>query len=154
MYRCELESSARLQALKAELEQITKRYPKQDAAPALQIASETATYEMFLQQFAKERIPLGYSGQEHKPVALPLRQLTTLSIYFGNPASTVPVTQNLLQAALRECMDVWFFKCRSEGVLGDLDIPEEHIRVLGTDNASLTALWQELAAEFVLKYLL
>ena len=148
MYRCELESSARLQALKAELEQITKRYPKQDAAPALQIASETATYEMFLQQFAKERIPLGYSGQEHKPVALPLRQLTTLSIYFGNPASTVPVTQNLLQAALRECMDVWFFKCRSEGVLGDLDIPEEHIRVLGTDNASLTALWQELAAEF------
>ena len=148
MYRCELESSARLQALKAELEQITKRYSKQDAAPALQIASETATYEMFLQQFAKGRIPLGYSGREHKPVALPLRQLTTLSIYFGNPASTVPVTQNLLQAALRECMDVWFFKCRSESVLGDLDIPEEHIRVLGTDNASLTALWQELAAEF------
>ena len=148
MYRCELESSARLQALKAELEQITKRYSKQDAAPALQIASETATYEMFLQQFAKGRIPLGYSGREHKPVALPLRQLTTLSIYFGNPASTVPVTQNLLQAALRECMDVWFFKCRSESVLGDLDIPEEHIRVLGTDNASLTALWQELVAEF------
>lgn len=33
-------------------------------------------------------------------------------------------------------------------MLGDLDIPEEHIRVLGTDNASLAALWQELAAEF------
>ena len=84
--------------------------------------SETATYEEFAGQFGPGRIPLGYSKKDGKPVALPLRQLTALNVYFGNLQGVVPVLGNLLFAAKREGMQLWVVK-RAENSIFDSGTP-------------------------------
>ena len=92
------------------------------SAKRLPVMSETATYEEFAGQFGPGRIPLGYSKKDGKPVALPLRQLTALNVYFGNLQGVVPVLGNLLFAAKREGMQLWVVK-RAENSIFDSGTP-------------------------------
>ncbi len=99
--------------LKKQADAICRCYPEDSQAQQLPVYSETAEYDVFARQFKRGRIPLGYSRQSGRPVALPLRQFSLLSLYFGNPAGKKPIIGNLLYAAQREHMETWIL-CRRE----------------------------------------
>ena len=80
------------------------------AARQLPTTSETVTYEDFAKQFRHKCIPLGIAKQNGKPVALPFKQFSTLSLYFGNTLGEQPIIENLLFAAQRECMTLCVLK--------------------------------------------
>lgn len=64
-------------------------------------------YETFCEDFPPERIPLGYYiGNQERKVAVPLQQLHSVSLYFGNSGGILPVMRNLLYAFQREKSDV------------------------------------------------
>jgi S-DNA-T family DNA segregation ATPase FtsK/SpoIIIE len=114
---------AALSMLKEEISVVAAQYPQRDSAQQLPVYSETAEYDTFVRQFRPGRIPLGYARQTGRPVALPLRQFSLLSLYFGNPAGRKPIISNLLYAAQRENMEIWIL-CRRENSIfnrGDTD---------------------------------
>lgn len=111
MYRPDLDDKERINHLKMELEQIQEQCGGIQSATRLPVYKQDADYKEFAAQFKPGRIPLGYS--KHNPIALPLKQFSTLSIYLGNPQGTVPIMSNFLYAAQREQMEI-LAVCRCE----------------------------------------
>lgn len=93
--------------LRKEMLDIKNDYLEYEEARHLPVVNEKVSYSEFAAQFAKGRIPLGFSKATGKHVALPLKQYSTLSIYFGNPQGKKNIIENLLFAASREKMELW-----------------------------------------------
>ncbi len=102
----EVAESDYLPVLTDEAMRLAKRYEAMPVAKGIAIIPKDELYESFARRFADERIPLGYTIKGARPIALPLRQFSFLSLYFGNPKSKEPVLSNMLFAARRERMSV------------------------------------------------
>jgi len=116
IFRANSEERARTQYMKDILSELCANYGTQAEAPHLPVFSETATYEEFSRQFVHGRIPLGYAKQNRKPISLPLKQFSALSLYFGNPLGIKPITENIIFAANREGMNIWIVKRSKDSI--------------------------------------
>ena len=152
-FGAELESKARVQLMKEKISAITEMHSGGRTARRLPVYSETATYEEFADQFKLGRIPIGYLKTDSRPVALPLKQFSMLSVYYGNPKCSLPITENILYAIKRESAKLWIVKAKNEslfdseckkGITPDLYKGAELIEA---DNGSVTSLWRALSAE-------
>ena len=94
--------SEQLQALRAELERLAQRWADGPVAHRLPTVPADEAYEDFAARFAPGRMPLGYELATAKPVALPLRQLSSLALYFGTPLGSEALRANLAHAARRD----------------------------------------------------
>lgn len=119
MFMPDEEAQERTGQLKNALEEIAAANAACAPAQRLPVTAENAEYADFAGQFARGRIPLGYAKQGGKAVAIPLRQLAVLGVYFGNPAGTLPITENLLCAALRENMAIWIIRRKQHSLFND-----------------------------------
>lgn len=97
---------AAVQQLRAELEAHVKEAAYPCGAEKLPSLCSGVTYAEFCAGTEPDRIPLGYSIKDMRPVRLPFRQWVTLPVYLGNPAGIRPVIGNLLYAAERNGMEV------------------------------------------------
>lgn len=80
---------------------------------------EGIKYSEFCQLFEKKRIPIGYALGNAKPVAIPLKQLSGLSVYFGKNSNPSIVLENLLMSFKAEGMEISFVKSLSDSILGN-----------------------------------
>lgn len=156
-YASHLEETQRLASLKQVLHTLSVRYANAPKARRLPVLSDTATYQDFSEQFQPGRIPLGYARANGKPVALPLKQFSVLSVYLGNPLGTVPIMENLLYAAKREKMDVWLLRRQENSVLtpeADTPVAPElyhAAKQFTTEASQVNTLWKTLAAEMAVR---
>lgn len=155
MYYPGMEEKARTEKLKERIRRQAESYRGTKRAKRLAVVSETETYAEFANRFAENRIPLGYSLKDAKAVALPLKQFSALSLYFGNPEGIVPVLNNFLFAAKKERMDVVLVtrpkKSVFEGSSSDIWDKSQMERTvfLGTDAGGLTELCKLLSKEIM-----
>lgn len=156
MYWPELSGIERSQKQKEYVRELINRYKGGIRAKRIQSVSETNSYKDLLDQFDINRIPLGYTTEGNKPIALPLKQFSKLKIYFGNPIGVIPVLENILSAFLREQMDISVIK-REENSIFDEDGEEhlsddllEEIEAISSDGNSIVIYWKKLA-EIVLE---
>lgn len=140
------EEAERTQQIKQMIEMLRNQYGNQTEAQRLAVLSETATYEDFARQFKRGRIPLGIAKQSGKAVALPLKQFSALSLYFGNPAGTRPIIENFLWAANREEMELWVVQRKEKSLFNwneengsGVMLPEQS-RVFSLDATSISEL--------------
>lgn len=110
------ETKNRTEYLKMMVQQICTIAGNDFDAKHLPVYSSNATYEDFVKQFKPGRIPLGFEKQSGKLVSIPLKQLSVLSLYWGNPSGVVPVISNLLYAAQKEKMEIWIIKRCTQSV--------------------------------------
>lgn len=89
----------RAAALQGRVPALREKYQGIPGPKKLQIADISQPFREFCQSFQTDRIPLGYSAQEMKPVAIPLKQFHSVSCYFGNPKGVAPILDALLTAA-------------------------------------------------------
>lgn len=120
------DEKARTIYIKDAVQALSARDAQVDARQ-LPVYSETATYEEFARQFKRGRIPLGYSKQTGKPIALPLKQFSALSLYFGNPAGKKPLMENMILAAKREGMALWLVKRKENSLFGSVQVRNPEI---------------------------
>lgn len=146
MYRPEEEDRERLQDLKEEIESLCRKYSGYPRAKHLPEISPLETYEEFAQRFQGNRIPLGYALKGGAQVALPLKQFSGLSLYFGNPESAAPVLDNLIYGAKREGMGVVFLMRREGSCLERLR-HTERLNVFDTTAEGMTRVYQALWVE-------
>lgn len=110
MYGSNLQGHKRKKCIKEELEKISLRNASYTPAKGLAIVPEIEKYEVFMRRFSTGRIPLGYNRKDAKPIALPLRQFSKLSVYFGNPKRVKPILENFLIAIKREKFELSILK--------------------------------------------
>lgn len=146
MYGPHKENRERIADLKVEIAELCDRYSSFLRARHLPVISKTETYEAFTEKFQKNRIPLGYALKGGTEVALPFRQLSMLSVYFGNGESTAPVLDNFIYAAKREGMGVVFLKRRENSCMEQLQ-HTERLNVFETTVEGATTVYQALWVE-------
>ena len=111
MIGTELSEKKRIEEIKARIAKIAERSAGNPGAKRIKTISATETYEDFCKGFSTGRIPLGYDLNNGHTVALPLKQFSMMTLYFGNPNSIVPVLNNFLY--LKQRQDVIFVWMRS-----------------------------------------
>lgn len=116
MLDAETVESDRPTLLKARLTMLEKQYAGCAPAARLEIVDTAQSYEAFCANFRPDRIPLGYSSKDMTPVAIPFRQLHSMSLYFGNPDGIRPVFSNLLTAAEKNGMEVCVLRQQVDSV--------------------------------------
>ena len=137
--------------LQETINMLRVQYGTQTEAQRLPVYSDSATYEEFSAQFKPGRIPLGYSKPSGKPVALPLKQCSALSVYFGNRLGIVPVMQNLIHAAAREEMALWIVKRKENSCFSNDSIQgiPSSAKLFDLEEDSLTDLCNLLTHEII-----
>lgn len=138
MYGAGLEEQKRIAQLKEELKRISGQYAGMKTAKRLTRVSEGETYEAFCRDIAPGRIPLGYLLTDVKKVSMPLQQLASVSLYFGNPLGTAPVLDNFLYAASRDGADMLIVRKKNDSVFeaGKLQyFDASRMRLLESDSA-------------------
>lgn len=145
--------SERIQAVKDKVASLMQRNTYDKTAKRLPSVDESIGYEDFCQMFDSGCMPLGYHLDGAKPVSLPLRQLTGLSVYFGNGSSTYPVLANIACFAAREKMRLLFVRREARSRLGELakarpeTFSAAHSGVFETTDSGIQSFIQELLPE-------
>ena len=110
-------------ALKERIDRLSQQFSGIASVPKLPMVDFNQPYADFCSGFDTDRIPIGFALGDLRTVAMPLQQLRSMSLYFGNPKGIKPVFSNILTAAGFNKMDVIILK-RSSGSVFD-DIPLE-----------------------------
>ena len=131
MVGAELSERERIGKIKESIAAIKKHYAGYAEAAHIKTIPADETYEDFCKPFSPGRIPLGYDLNSGSPVALPLKQFSMLTLYFGNSDSIVPVLNNILY--IRKRQDVVFVLMRTPS-----DSRFKHLRY--TDGDGITVL--------------
>lgn len=113
---CAEEESKQNVILRNVLTGISKRDNDMSGAKRLPMMDNTLEYLDFCKSFNPYRIPVGFSMENMEPVAIPLQQLYTMGLFFGNPLGIRPVMTNLLNSFAREKADVIIVRKKSDTV--------------------------------------
>lgn len=159
MLAANLSEQERTQEFKNRIEKLSVEYPSSNFIKALPMVDGDETYDNFCNKFSGERIPLGYSLKDMKPVAVPLQQLHSMSLYFGNKDGIKPVFKNIINAAKFNNMELIVVKKAYDSIFENDDITcelksfGEKCSLLESTQEGLDALkdrfMQELAARNV-----
>lgn len=154
---CDLDAQEQAKILREELKLRAEQLQDYKAAKCLPVMDNTLEYGNFCNSFAPGRIPIGFSMQTMKEIAVPLQQLHTVGLYFGNPIGIKPVVFNILSAFRREKADVIIVR-RNSGTIFDRS-GEEELRAMFGDRFSIyetnpedvQKLFNYIAGEFIPK---
>lgn len=142
----DMDGQSQTATLKIELETRTNQLKFSKTAKRLPLMNNELEYDDFCNSFALDRIPLGFSMQTMKEISMPLQQLYTLGLYFGNPIGVSTVILNILTAFSRENADVFIVR-RKSGTIFDLGVEKdlrnlfgEHIKLFDMNTNELNTL--------------
>ena len=107
--------------------------------------SSVVEYDEFCDSIATDRIPLGFSLQTMQKVVMPLQQLYTASLFFGNPIGIKPIISNLLLAFYREDGDLIIMRRQADTVF-DLKTSEQLKKLFGERYSLLNCTCEDVAA--------
>ena len=155
---CHMELQKQANLLKQELKDRFEQLRHCTPAKTLAVMDDELEYDDFCRSFAPDRIPLGFSMETMKEIAMPLQQLFTMGMYFGNPLGIKPVLFNLLSACYREKGDVIIVR-RSTGTIFDKRTEEnianvfgDHCMIHDSGNDFVAKLFNLLIDEYIPKY--
>ena len=155
---CKLEVQAQAVRLREDLQNRSAQLWDCKAAKCLTTVDNNLEYDDFCASFTLDRIPLGFSVQTMQSVAMPLQQLHTMSLFFGNPVGIEPVIFNVLSAFHREKAEVMVLR-RTAGTLFDRsgerklqDLYGDRYNVLDTTVENVSKLFEHLVTEYIPKY--
>ena len=129
--------------LKEELQARTEQLGDGVVARRLPVMNNELEFSDFCRAFTPDRIPLGFSMQTMQAVSIPLQQLFTMGLYFGNPLGIKPVIFNIVSAFCRENADVLIFR-RNAGTIFDRKT-EEELAAKFADRCSVKSIDEETA---------
>ena len=123
----DIDEKERTEEIKKLVSLLSDKYGTSTSARHLPVFNENAEYEDFSRQFPSDHIPLGYAQPKGKPIALPLKQCSALSIYVGNPMGTAVILDNMVTAARINGMELWIVKRRSSSHWEDISLENNRV---------------------------
>lgn len=153
MFLTRQEASDSTANLQKEFEEISRKYADCSIAQKLPVIDVSADYRDFCNQFNRGRLPIGFSVTTNKPVALPLKQFSTLGVYFGRSTSRLPILTNLVTGLLREKPKLIIVKRKADslfapdGALGKVTADARNTELIELSEKSVSELWRSLSNE-------
>ena len=155
---CNLDGQTQSLRLKEELQARSVALSSFKSAKSLPVMDDSLEYETFCNSFAPGRIPLGFSSQDMKEIAIPLQQLYTMGLYFGNPLGIKPTIFNVLSAFKRENAEAIIVR-RNSGTIFD-KTAEEELRqlfnggysIIETSSENLSKLFDLIILDYIPKF--
>ena len=157
MFLTRQEASDSTANLQKEFEEISRKYVDCSIAQKLPVIDVSADYRVFCNQFNRGRLPIGFSVTTNKPVALPLKQFSTLGVYFGRTNSRLPILTNLVTGLLREKPKFIIVKRKADslfapdGELGKVCTAASNTELIELSGESVSELWRSLSNELKLR---
>ncbi len=155
---CAFDAQTQSAMLKEELQARAEQLQSYRTAKCLAVLDSVMEYADFCKSFALDRIPLGYSMQNMKEIAIPLQQLYTMALYFGNPIGVKPIIFNLLAAFKRENATAAVVR-RKSGTIFDRNAENElramygnRFAIFDTTPEDLSKLFDGIVVENIPKY--
>ena len=155
---CNLDGQEQVAHLREDLQNRAAQLQNCMPAKSLPVVDGTLEYANFCRSFATDRIPLGFSLKTMQPVAMPLQQLHTMGMYFGNPIGVKSVIFNILSAFHREKAEVIILR-RVSGTVFDRSGESELQALYGnrcsiwdTTAENVPKLFELLVSEYIPKY--
>ena len=155
---CRLEIQEQTARLREDLQNRANGLRDCTAAKCLPVVDGDLEYTNFCLSFAPDRIPLGFSMRTMQPVAMPLQQLHTMSMYFGNPIGVKSVIFNILTAFHWEKAEVIILRRTSGTVFdrsGERQLHElygKRCSIWDTTVENVPKLFELLITEYIPKY--
>lgn len=155
---CDLDIQSQALLLRKALQTRAEQLRGFKTARHLPIMDDKLKYEDFCNSFAPDRIPLGFSMETMKEIAMPLQQLYTMGMYFGNPVGIKPIIFNILTAFRREKGDVIVVRRNSGTIFDKRTVGElqglfgDHCSILDTNPEIIQKLFTLLIEEYIPKF--
>ena len=155
---CKLDAQAQAARIRGDLQERAAQLRDCVAAKCLPVVDDKLEYSTFCASFDPGRIPLGFSMQTMQPVAIPLQQLHTMSLYFGNAIGIEPVVFNLLSALHREEAEIIVLRRVSGSVFdrsGEVKLQAlygDRCSIWDTTEENVKKLFEFLLTEYIPKY--
>lgn len=137
------ESESNLKYFKERLRAVCENTVTSTMAVRLPKIPENETFEEFSKHFKLNRIPIGYALKTGQPVAMPFKQISGLSLYFGNEAGIAPSWNNFVQAAEMNGMDLIVVKQKSGSLVNTGEF-KGIAKIVECQNECIISLWKEL----------
>ena len=155
---CHLDIQDQIASLKRALVERADELKHCKSARCLPVLDDSLEYANFCNSFELDRIPIGFSSQNMKGVAIPLQQLYTMGLYFGNPMGVKPIIFNILSAFRREKSDVIVIR-RKSGTIFDKKSEDElrgmygdKLNIVEMSPENVPKLFDLLISEYIPKY--
>ena len=154
-YKAYVDGKNQFLQLKNELIQMDYIWKGYQGAKCFASISETEEYFEFAKRFKPGRFPLGYSLDNAKEIALPFKQFSLISLYFGNTMGICPILENFLYIANKEKMQIVVIKRQKESCfdihnLNHIDVKYyQRAKMVNSDDQELTCLWQEIGNKII-----
>lgn len=110
----------RSENLKNRINELKDKWKAGERAVGLEMMRAGETYAEFIKYFSAGRIPIGYYLKDLRRIAIPLKQLHSLSLYVGNPLGKDAYIGNFLLAARQNAMRVLFVRKTVNSFLDDV----------------------------------
>lgn len=143
----EQDDNEQLKYLKERIDEIAERNQDCTGAEKLPCMDENETFEAFCTRFKSGRLPLGYHVETMKPVAIPFKQLFSLSLYFGNKKGFEPVMTNYLYAINRANAKTLIVRRKENSIFTDDMTDNSEIEYFESDEESSKKLYLRLCDE-------
>lgn len=125
LYAAFQNSNDRISELKADVQTLADKYKDHSGVRNMFEDKKNEKYEDFCDNFSDNRLALGYEIDSKKKIALPFKQFSFLSVYFGNHNGVLEIWKNFTFSAKRENAKIIFIK-RKERTLFTEKMCEEH----------------------------
>lgn len=147
--RNDLRGFERNRYLKELVEKICQKYPGKYQIAKIPKIPQDETYADFASQFPKDRLPLGYHLIDSKPIAIPYKQFSMMTLYFGGDIATDAIRTNFLDSLYEQDGEMYLLSREGSSFLTDYAQKKgsSHLHVSDTEAKTLETLWNELLPE-------
>ena len=150
-----LKGKSLIENLKEYINQRNEQWHNRKIAKRLPSIPQSEEYSKFVEKFSLGQVPLGYSYKDAKPVALPLKQFSMLSVYFGSSECVIPVLENFLYMAKRNSMNIYISK-RENSSRFEIENKEcvdieylKNVSMFNSDVDGFTLMWRKIFEEIM-----
>lgn len=147
--------------LQERAKQISLIYKGECCAKKMPEIPRNQTFEDFCTIFSPKRIPIGYTLDKAKPIALPFKQFNRISLYFGGSIANREIIRNFFHVFERENSKVIFIKRTEHSLLGTDEMIERMIPkginnflIYKNNLESLDSVWQDLTDDLISRRIL
>lgn len=148
-YLPETEGLDRPLAIKSLVQKLRDVYPGPYKIERIPEIPALQTYEEFCEQFEGDKLPLGYHLKDCKPIAIPYKQFSMMTLYFGGEQARRAVISNFINALMKKQGELYIFRRAADSFMDSIlpEYPKDSYRVYESAKEEFSSFALFLAEE-------
>lgn len=148
-YKPEANGLDRPIAIRNLIQKLKDRYPGKYRIEKIPEIPKEQEYREFFELFQGDKLPLGYHLKDCKPIAIPYKQFSMMTLYFGGDKARRAVLENVIYALQKREGDLRIFKQPAGSSMDAIlsDYPQDSYTAYETSSGDITRFILFIAEE-------